>query len=194
VLLYYGVSTLRSLPDNFSLTSKQAYVLCRRRTGRQSECAKHISHGLPPRRCRPFPCCRNRSSKPAGHSWDRGILIALINMSNLMVAPCFVVLQFVAQFWEMRAQNGNPGALSLLSIGLQVLTSAALGYRWFLRIGNPTWGNLPASAWLWYQWSFPAINYVAHAVGCAFLLACYVFAARRTAEHGDSEDRMPLLG
>jgi hypothetical protein len=114
-------------------------------------------------------------------------------MCNLAVAPCFVMLQFYAQYQEMRAQHGNPGALSLLSFGLQVPTMAALGFRWLLRLGDPTWGNMPAPIRLWYQWGFPAINYAIHALGCAFLLACYLFAGRATVEYGDSEDRVPLL-
>ena len=141
-----------------------------------------------------FPAVAAALPKPSGHSWNNDILLALVIMSNQVVAPCFVVLQFVAQYWEMRVQKGDPGALSLLSVGLQVPTMMALGYRWLLRLGNPTWGHAPAPAWLWYQWAFPSVNYVVHAVGCALLLACYLFSARGTAAHGGSEDRMPLLG
>ncbi|KAK3053987.1 hypothetical protein LTR09_004763 [Extremus antarcticus] len=114
-------------------------------------------------------------------------------MSNRIVAPCFIVLQFFAQLREMVNQNGNPGALSLLSIGLQMPTATVLGYRWLLRLGHPTWPPLPAPVSLWYEWGFPAINYVAHAVGCALLLAGYLLTARRTADHGDSREQLPLL-
>jgi hypothetical protein len=66
--------------------------------------------------------------KPFGHAFGKDILMALINMCNLVVAPCFVILQFYAQYREMRTQNGNPGALSLVSLGLQTPTMAALAY------------------------------------------------------------------
>ena len=62
-----GVALLRckypgSLRQVFA-DSRKAYVLCRQRTGRQTECAKYIDHGLPPRRCRRLSCCRTCSSK-----------------------------------------------------------------------------------------------------------------------------------
>lgn len=129
----------------------------------------------------------------------RGIIMALIGMADLVVAPCCAYLQFFAQWWEMNAQNGAPGALSLLSIALQVLTMVALGIRWFLRLGHPPWGYRPlwgyrsAPLYIWYQWGFTAINYLLHAVGCAFLLACYLYAARGRVEHGNSGEQVPLL-
>jgi hypothetical protein len=46
--------------------------------------------------------------KPSRHAFEKDILMALIHMCNLAVAPCFVVLQFYAQYQEMRAQHGNP--------------------------------------------------------------------------------------
>jgi nitrate reductase NapE component len=142
-----------------------------------------------------FPIVAITLPKPSGHTFGRDIWTSLISMSNLVVAPCFVTLQFYAQYQEMRSQHGRPGALSLPSLGLQVLIAVALAIRWLLRLGDPTWDrNLPVPIWLWYQWGFPAINYALHALGCAFLLVCYLFTARGTAGYGLSEDRLPLLG
>ena len=129
----------------------------------------------------------------SGHTFPKDVMMALIAMSNIVVAPCFVVLEFYAQFRELKAQGGNPGALSLVSVALQMVTMAALGFRWFLRLGHPTWDNGPAPVWLWYQWGFSAINYLLYAVGCAFLLACYRFAARGIVEYGHSGEQVPLI-
>ena len=142
-----------------------------------------------------FPIVAITVPKPSEHIFGKDISMALISMSNLVVAPCFVALQFYAQYREMRSQHGRPGALSLLSLGLQVLMTVALAIRWLLRLGDPTWTrNVPVPIWLWYQWGFPAINYALHALGCAFLLVCYLFASRGTTQYGVSADRQPLLG
>lgn len=142
-----------------------------------------------------FPIIAITLPKPSGHTFERDILMSLISMSNRVVAPFFVTLQFFAQYREMRMQQGRPGAFSLLSLGLQVPIMAALAVRWVLRLGNPTWDrNVPAPVQLWYEWAFPAINYAIYALGSAILLACYLLVLRGTAEYDLPEDRQPLLG
>lgn len=131
----------------------------------------------------------------SNHTMFTGIFMALVGMSNLVVAPCFGILQFWAQYREAKNQHGNPGALSLLSIGLQLLAMLILSVRWLLRLGSPPWGwdFFPTDIRIWYEWSFPAINYFLYALGCALLLAFYAFTRQSRASPDDLEERAPLL-
>lgn len=60
--------------------------------------------------------------------------MAIVGFLNLWVAPSFLALQFFAQLIEMRRRNGDPGALSLLSLCFQVPVLAATATRWYLRV------------------------------------------------------------
>lgn len=126
-------------------------------------------------------------------NFSKGLAIAFITMSTFVVVPCSIAIQFVAQFNTMRNHHGDPGAFSLLSLGIQAVAMLFLGIRWFLRIGQPTWGNLPAPMRLWYQWAFTPTNFVLCAIGCVALLACYAFAGRTSARESWLDDRTPLL-
>lgn len=130
-------------------------------------------------------------------------LMALINMTNLVVAPLFAILQFYAQYRELRRQDGNPGALSLLSVFIQLLVTALVAYRWLLRLGTPNWPRgdedlMPFAMWVWdefklyYMWGMIVWSYAIHAMGCLFLLVCYNSILRHQGHAVDAE-RTSLL-
>lgn len=131
--------------------------------------------------------------RPKAHNFELDVGMALIHMSNQVVAPLSIVLHFIAQLRESKSQHGESGALSLIALGIQVVVIAVLGVRWFLRLGRPVWGDGPVAMRSWYEWGFLAINYVLHAILCAFLLACYIFMGRRGSRHSELDERAPLL-
>lgn len=148
-----------------------------------------------------FPAIAISLPRPSTPSMGTDAIMALINMTNTVVAPLFAILQFYAHYRELRSQNGDPGALSLLSLSLQALFAAVIAYRWLVRLGKPDWNpggeytGVPFRLWLWdmlnvwYQWGFIAWNFGFHAVGCALLVVYYCFA-----EQGLDAERAPLLG
>lgn len=113
-------------------------------------------------------------------------MMALIAMSNQVVAPSSIVLQFVTQLRAFWSEDVSPGALSLFPVVLQVVTMALLGTRWLLRLGRPTWENRTAPVWLWYQWGFLSFNYLAQAVGYGLLLVCYLLVGHGLVNDDDS--------
>lgn len=106
---------------------------------------------------------------PAPYSMGRDIVIAIIGMSNLVVAPCCMVLQLYAQ----RISQGLEPSLSL-----HALVFALLAIRWRFRFGAWTWRtdlppNLPFSKRLtvwWYlvlyayAWAYPSINFAMQSI------------------------------
>jgi hypothetical protein len=111
--------------------------------------------------------------------------MALITMTNMVVAPLCALLHFNAQYGEYRRQSGDAGALSLLSLSLQVPVVALVTIRLFIRLGKPP--RVPRqnygpqfALWAWdslqvmYSWSMLAINYTVCAVGYNFLLSLYL--------------------
>ena len=128
---------------------------------------------------------------PSPHEMGMDIMMAILGMTNMVVAIVFVILQFYAQFKEMRSQDGDPGALSVLSLSLQALVVGAVSVRWLMRMGWPTLNPnyAPPSLWWWYTWSMPALNYGLHAFGCAILVLCYRIPFRG----GKDQETLPLL-
>lgn len=150
-----------------------------------------------------FPAIAIALPKPSAPSMGTDAIMALTNMTNTIVAPLFVILQFYAQYKEFRHQNGDPGTLSLLSLSLQALSAALLAYRWLVRLGTPDWipgdyTGAPFRVWFWdlvkvyYEWGLIAWNFGVHAFGCALLVAFYCFALGYE-EHGLVVEREPLL-
>lgn len=124
------------------------------------------------------PAVRFALPKPLTRgSWETGLTMAFISMSNDVMAPCSLVLQFFAQLLQMRKQHTDPGAMSLLSLFLQMLAMSFLSFRWFLRLGRPPWGWVQAEPRIWYQWAFPAVNYLMCAFVSGLLLICYIIGA-----------------
>jgi ABC-type dipeptide/oligopeptide/nickel transport system permease component len=84
-----------------------------------------------------FPAVAIVLPKPSPHSWETDVPMALITMTNVVVAPLFLLLQFYAQYRECRRQSGHAGAFSLLSLSMQVFVMAILAIRLFIRLGTP---------------------------------------------------------
>lgn len=104
------------------------------------------------------------------------ILQVLTWAGTNITAPFALSIELVAQYWEMGAQLGNPGALSLSSLGLQTVAFAMLSCRWFQRIGRPIDCDprlkfYSPGFYLQYQyeWSFCAANYAMQAFVCTLL-------------------------
>ena len=140
-----------------------------------------------------FPTFGVALSKPPPHQFGTDILIALTTMTNRFAAPLFVVLQFYPQYLERRRSEGEPGCLSLLSLGLQSVVLAAVAFRWLLRLGEPTWSRHSAPLWLWYQWRELPFNYILHAVGCAVLLSAYLFGTSTSGQEAVVTDQKTSL-
>lgn len=132
--------------------------------------------------------------KPSPHEMGRDIFIGLCGMLNHWLVPLFLLLQFYAQFLELRRSAGRPGALSLLFVGLELLVSTSMALRWFLRLRAPAWGNVPAPLSLWYQWGELPINLILHAIGCLVLLIFYAAGLYSSDADGSVSERVPLLG
>lgn len=123
--------------------------------------------------------------KPSKDLFGDGLVVGLTNIVNCCIAPLSVLVQFCAQYIEIRRQNGQPGALSLLSACLQALVMALIATRLFMRMGRrPHYdrGDMVIMPWnmylwdlvsIWYSWGMLAFNYVAVAIGWAVLLCCY---------------------
>jgi len=97
---------------------------------------------------------------------------------NTWVSLIFVALQFYPQYLELRRQAGDPGALSLLTLGMQAVVLILMAVRWLQRLGAPTWGRQAAPASYWFQWGWLPFNYIVGGVGCAVLLGIYLRARR----------------
>lgn len=142
-----------------------------------------------------FPAVAITLPKPSPHSLEIDIPGALITMANMVLAPLSLLLQFWAQYREHRRQAGEPGALSIPSLFIQVPVLTVLAIRLFVRLGTVPWFSRhtygPHFA-LWvmdmlralYSWGFLAINYAAYLVGCVFLLSLYLLANRNESNGG----------
>jgi hypothetical protein len=133
-----------------------------------------------------FPTVAIVLPTPSPHSWDTDVPTALITMTNMVAAPLFTLLRFYSQYREFRRQSGNAGALSLLSLSIQVPVTTILAIRLFIRLGTPPWvprqNYGPRFAlWVWdslqamYSWGMLPINYTMCVVGYIFLLGLYLF-------------------
>lgn len=115
---------------------------------------------------------------------------AVLELLNIAVATFGVVIQFIAQFAELRRQHGDPGSLSLLSLCLQIPIMAALAARWYLRIKTENTKSL----WEMYPDSIPVFAYATCALGSSGLLAYYFIALRDRVGPVEESGRVPLLG
>lgn len=106
------------------------------------------------------------------------IFIGFSLIVNTWVSLVLVVLQFYPQYREFRRQAGDPGALSLLTLGVQAVVLILVAVRWLQRLGAPTWGRQTAPATLWFQWGWLPLNYIVGGIGCAILLGMYLRAGR----------------
>lgn len=153
--------------------------------------------------------------KPSNISGNFGLSIVagLSYQINNWIGLFCVVLQFYPQYIEMKRMLGDPGALSLLSLGLQALALTGVAVRWFLRFGSLTEDFIMPPAeelrraplmvrwctiWLeglWedYKWAALPINYILHSVGCAVLLRTYLLAGRGHGVLGLESEEAPLL-
>jgi hypothetical protein len=136
-----------------------------------------------------FPAVAIVLPKPSPHSWETDVPMALITMTNVVVAPLFLLLQFYAQYRECRRQSGHAGAFSLLSLSMQVFVMAILAIRLFIRLGTPP--RVPRqnygpyfALWVWdslrafYTWGMLATNYTVCVVSYVFLLGLYWSSSR----------------
>jgi hypothetical protein len=128
------------------------------------------------------------------------IWAGLVPILNQITAPCIILLQLFAQYVEFKIQRGVPGALSLRTLGLQVILFGLLGIRWQLRVGKPWEFDIGYPKYYpfdfvrrLYKWAFPAANYFTQALVCAFLWMCYRFYGRGIEEDALPESA-PLLG
>lgn len=131
---------------------------------------------------------------------------------NTWIALLSVILQYFAQYFEMKRMLNNPGALSLLSITLQAVILPAVAVRLFLRTGPlpqelraaPTeefrrapllvrWSIWLEGQWACYKWRALPINYILHGVGCAVLLSAYLITGRGHGVLGVESEEAPLL-
>ena len=131
-----------------------------------------------------FPAIAIALPTPSPHSWETDVPTALTTITNIFMAPLFLFLQISAQLREYRRQSGHAGAISLLSLSMQVLVMAFLAIRLFIRLGTPPWvprhnyGSYFA-LWVWgtlqafYSWDMLAVNYTVCVVGYVFLLGLY---------------------
>jgi hypothetical protein len=131
--------------------------------------------------------------KPSPHEFGTDLFVGFSFIVNTWVALFFVLFQFYPQYLELRRMSGDPGVVSLLSLGLQAFVILAVAVRWLLRLGAPTWGNRPAPLSLWYQWGALPFNYILHGIGCAILLAAYLATVHRGGRHGVVGEEAPLL-
>jgi hypothetical protein len=147
-----------------------------------------------------FPAVAIALPTPSPHSWETDVPMALITMTNMVVAPLIAPLQIYAQYREYRRQSGDAGALSLLSHSTQMPVLTILVVRLFIRLGEPP--RVPRqnygpqfALWAWdslqvmYSWGMLAINYTVCAVGYTFLLSLYLFSRY----HGTDGASTPLL-
>jgi hypothetical protein len=145
-----------------------------------------------------FPAVVIALPTPSTPSFSEDLFIGFSAIINTWVALLFVILQFYPQISEYRRLNGDPGVLSLLSIGMQAIVYFLLAVRWLLRLGHTTWGNKHAPLSYWYQWGWLPCNYLIHGIGCLILLALYLRASRSEQfRYSQSEDglgeRVPLI-
>lgn len=131
-----------------------------------------------------FPAVAITLPKPSPHSWETDVPTALMTMTSLSMAQLFHLLQIFAQCRKHRGQLGHAGALSLLSLSIQVPVVAILAIRPFIRLGTPVWvpcRNYGPYFALWvcdslqafYSWGMLAINYTVCVIGYIFLLSLY---------------------
>ena len=131
--------------------------------------------------------------EPSPRDMGIGMFVGFSLVVNTWVALFCVVVQFVLQYFEMRRMDGEPGALSLVSLAMQSVVMLAVGWRWLLRLGKPTWEEgrekVKMTRWLWwellrewYQWGFLAFNYLIHGTGCAILVGAYIVTGGEVVE------------
>lgn len=127
------------------------------------------------------------------HGMGPGIVMGFIGFVNEDVAPTCAVIQFFPQLVEMWRRNGDPGALSLLSLCLQVPVMAAMAARWYLRVRTSAWNHRALG--MRYLWAEPVINNTICAVGCTLLLASYYYTLYRATSKDvkDMEDERTAL-
>lgn len=115
----------------------------------------------------------------AGREMGSDAVIGLTTMINHYTGPIFVMLQLYSML-KLVDVPANPGIMSLAYLRLQVLCSAALGTRWLLRLGAPSWAGQYASPSLWYQWGSVPFGSFLHAIASAILLprAAFIDAAQ----------------
>jgi hypothetical protein len=158
-----------------------------------------------------FPAISIALPRPSPHGWGNSLFIGFSLIINTWVALFFVLFQFYPQYLELRRKPSGitPGALSLLSLGLQSGVILAVGVRWLLRLGEPAWIEELAQApakwrdrqqtraplWLWYKWGEVPFSYLLHAIGCAILLAAYLVTKRGNGSERDARvsEEAPLL-
>lgn len=101
--------------------------------------------------------------------------MAIVMMANEKIAPLTLAAQLVVQFRELRSCDGRPGALSRVSLFLQMISVSILGARWYLRLGSRDGmrGDGPIEWRLLYQWGFLPFNFMLQALVYATLLAFY---------------------
>src|SRR5437016_3615843 len=79
--------------------------------------------------------------KPSPPLMGPAIFTGFSAIVNTWVSLIFVAIQFYPQYLELRRQAGDPGALSLLTLGMQVVVLILVAVRWLQRLGGPTWGR-----------------------------------------------------
>ena len=120
------------------------------------------------------------------------VVIGLVTTVDQVLAPSSVILQFAPQIFGSRRLHYEPGALSLVSLALQVAALLAVAVSWLLRLGTPAWGSQYISPSLWYGLGLLPINYAIYVIGNAILLGLFLLAPCR----GTSEvlqEAAPLL-
>ena len=121
-----------------------------------------------------------------------GFLVGISFVFGTWICLFFLIVQFYPQIHEIRrfaALGSSPGAgagaLSIPSLSLRTLTSFVLAFRWMQRLGMPRgWLTRPPALVMWYQWGFLPANHVIEGVGCAVLVAMYMWSI---------DGQMPLL-
>src|ERR1700722_15119272 len=116
--------------------------------------------------------------KPLPPSMNVDIFTGFSAIINTWASLIFVTLQFYPQYLELRRRAGDPGALSLLTLGMQAVVLILIAVRWLQRLGAPTWGRQAAPASHWFQWGWLPFNYIVGGAGCTVLLGMYLRARR----------------
>jgi hypothetical protein len=124
--------------------------------------------------------------RPLNGDIGLGILFTVLNFISIITMPICLVLQFLAQLGELRVQNGDIDAVSLLSWCLQITVLAALAFRWACRTGlpprSPSGPYETLFLWLWdhffyyYISSTMAINFAVWALEIYLLVAYYLWS------------------
>jgi hypothetical protein len=132
-----------------------------------------------------IPTIRITLPRPLDGDTGLGILFTVLNFISIITMPICLVLQFLAQLGELRVQNGDNHAVSLLSWCLQIPVLAALAFRWACRTGvpprSPSGPYETLFLWLWdhffyyYTSSTMAINFAVWALEIYLMVAYYLW-------------------